>query len=164
MAATTPMITVSEVKTQAVVNSNLDTAYLDQYILMTQRKYIRPFLGTDFYDELLDQLDSTATLTSDNQTLIEDYIRPSLAHYIVYEGLPQIRNQIAKGGVYNSLSTTSDISSGQDYGRLRDDYEAKASTLKQEINIFIKDQQEDDSTKYPLYCGKSSQDNGIIFY
>lgn len=164
MAATTQMITVSEVKDWAVVSSEMDTAYLDQYILMSQREYIRSYLGSDFYDELLDQLDNTATLTSDNETLMDDYVKPALAHYVVYESLPQVRNQIAKGGVFNNLSETSDISSGQDYGRLRDDYLIKASSFRNEIDIFIKNQQEDDSTKYPLYCGKDNQSGGIIFY
>lgn len=158
------MITVSEVKDWAVVSSEMDTAYLDQYILMSQREYIRSYLGSDFYDELLDQLDNTATLTSDNETLMDDYVKPALAHYVVYESLPQVRNQIAKGGVFNNLSETSDISSGQDYGRLRDDYLIKASSFRNEIDIFIKNQQEDDSTKYPLYCGKDNQSGGIIFY
>lgn len=164
MATTTEIITTSEIKSTAVVNSNLDTAYLDQYILMTQRKYIRPFIGTDFYDEILDQLDNTATLTADNTTLINSYIKPALAHYVVYESLPQVRNQITKGGVFNNLSDTSDIASGQDYGRLRDDYLIKAETFIKEIDLFIKDQQETDSTKYPLYCGKNQQNGGIIFY
>jgi len=164
MATTTEIITTSEVKTLAVVNSNLDTAYIDQYILMTQRKYIRPFLGTDYYDEILDQLDDTSTLTADNSTLITSYIKPALAHYVVYESLPQVRNQIAKGGVFNNLSETSDIASGQDYGRLRDDYLIKAETFIKEIDLYIKDQQDVDGTKYPLYCGKNQQNGGIIFY
>jgi len=164
MAATTKIITTSEIKALAIVNSNLDVAYLEQYILNTQRKYIRPFLGVDFYDEILDQLDNTATLTSDNEVLINNYIKPALAHYVTYESLPQIRNQIAKGGVYNNLSDTGDVASGGDYDRMRNDYIIKAEGFKEEINYFIKQQQDSDSTKYPLYCGKNSQNGGIIFY
>lgn len=164
MSATTKIITVEEIKTNAIVNSNLDTAYLDQYILITQRKYLRAFLGEDFYEEILDQLDNTATLTSDNETLINDYIKPCLAHYIVYESLPQIRNQIAKGGVFNNLSETGDVASGQDYDRMRNDYIVKAETFESEIDYFIKKQQDSDSTKYPLYCGKNYQNSGIILY
>jgi len=162
MAATTEMMTSAEVKTNAIVDSNIDTAYLDQYILMTQRKYIKPFLGKDFYDEILDEIDTT--LSADNSTLLEEYIKPALAHYIVYESLPQLRNQVAKGGVYLNLSDTSDAVSDLGYGQARDDYQIKAETFRCEIDVFIREAQEDDGTKYPLYCGKKSQNGGLIIY
>jgi len=157
------MMTTAEVKTNALVNANIDTAYLDQYILLAQRKYFRKFLDNDFYEELLTQI-AASSLTSDNSTLLESYIKPALAHYIVYESLPQLRNSIDKGGVYLNLSETSDAVSDFGYGQVRDDYLAKADALREEIDFFIKDAQKDDSTKYPLYCGKSSQNSGIIIY
>ena len=155
-------MTAAEVKSQAIVDSNFDTAYIDQYILMAQRKYIKPFLGTDFYDEITDEIDTT--LSSDNDTLLDDYIKPALAHYVIYESLPQLRNQIAKGGVFLNLSDTSDAASDLGYGQIRDDYIAKAEAFKIQIDNFIQEEQDDDSTKYPLYCGKKSQNGGIILY
>lgn len=156
------MMTAAEVKSQAIVDSNFDTAYIDQYILMAQRKYIKPFLGTDFYDEITDEIDTT--LSSDNDTLLDDYIKPALAHYVIYESLPQLRNQIAKGGVFLNLSETSDAASDLGYGQIRDDYIAKAEAFKIQADNFIQEEQDDDSTKYPLYCGKKSQNGGIILY
>ena len=93
MALDTEIITTAEIKTNAIVNTNLDTAYLDQYILYCQRKYLRAFLSNDFYEEILDQVEN-ATLTTDNTNVLV-YIKKALAHYVVYESLPQIRNQIA---------------------------------------------------------------------
>lgn len=156
------MMTAAEVKSQAIVDSNFDTAYIDQYILMAQRKYIKPFLGTDFYDEITDEIDTT--LSSDNDTLLDDYIKPALAHYVIYESLPQLRNQIAKGGVFLNLSETSDAASDLGYGQIRDDYIAKAEALRVQADNFIQEEQDDDSTKYPLYCGRKSQNGGIILY
>lgn len=155
-------MTVSEVKTLAVVNSNIDSAYLDQYILTAQRHYIRDYLGNDFYEEILGQVDNSATLTSDNSTLIEDYIKPALAHYVVFESLPQIRNQIAKGGVFNNTSTTSEASSGLDFGNLRSDYLSKAERLREEIDFYIKDYRKTNTNAYPLYKPKKEQSGGII--
>jgi hypothetical protein len=156
-------MTVAEVNSSAIVDSNIDTAYIDQYILMAQRKFIRPFIGNDYYEELTTQI-AASTLTADNTTLLDDYIKPALAHYIVYESLPQLRNQIAKGGVYLNLSDTSDAVSDVGYGQIRTDYVAKAEALREEIDFYIKDARKDDSTKYPLYCGKNSQNTGIIIY
>ena len=156
-------MTSTEVKMSAIVDSNFDTAYLDQYILYCQRRYIRPFLGEDYYEELLTQI-AGSSLTSDNNTLLESYIKPSLAHYVVHASLPQLRNQIAKGGVWLNLSDTSDAASNVGYNQIRDDYITKAEAFREEIDYFIKDARKDDSTKYPLYCGKNSQDTGIVIY
>lgn len=155
-------MTAAQVKTQAITSSALDTSYISRYILFAQRKYFRDYLGKDFYDELMVEVDTT--FSADNQTLVDDYIKPALAHYVVYESLPQMRNSIAKGGVYNSLSETGDVASDLDYGRLREDYLSKAEALRVEVEEYIKDQQELDSTKYPLFCGKKRQNGGIIFY
>jgi len=157
------MMTVAEVKTNAIVDSNIDTAFFDQYILMAQRKYIRGFLGNDYYEELLTQI-AASSETSDNSTVIDSYIKPALAHYVVYECLPQLRNQIAKGGVFLNLSDTADAVSDLGYGQIREDYLAKADALREEIDFYIQDAQDDDSSKYPLYCGTSNQNSGIIIY
>lgn len=164
MSATTEILTTSEVKSLAIVSAKFDKAYIDQYILLSQRRYLRSYLGVDFYNEILDQLDNTSTLTADNLELINNYLKPCLAHYVVYESLPQVRNQISKGGVYNNLSDTGDVASGLDYGRLRDDYLSKAEALKDEISNFIIEQRKTDTNKYPLFLNNKSQNGGIIFY
>lgn len=156
-------MTSTEVKSLAIVDSKIDTAYFDQYILMCQRKYIRPFLGNDYYEELLTEI-AGSSLTSDNNTVLEDYIKPALAHYIVYESLPQLRNSVNKGGVFLNVSETADAASDLGYGQIREDYQGKAEALRCEIDYYIKDAQDDDGTKYPLYCGKKSQNGGIIIY
>lgn len=164
MSATTEILTTSEVKSLAIVSAKFDKAYIDQYILLSQRRYLRSYLGVDFYNEILDQLDNTSTLTADNLELINNYLKPCLAHYVVYESLPQVRNQISKGGVYNNLSDTGDVASGLDYGRLRDDYLSKAEALKDEISNFIIEKRKTDTNKYPLFLNNKSQNGGVIFY
>jgi len=163
MSLTQPMMTVAEVKTNAIVDSNIDTAYFDQYILLAQRKYLRKFLGNDYYEELLTQI-AASSETSDNATLIDDYIKPALAHYVVYESLPQLRNSVNKGGVFLNLSDTADAVSDFGYGQIREDYLAKADALREEIEYYVNDAQDSDSTKYPDFKGKNSQNSGIIIY
>ena len=162
MARDTELITVAEVKTLAIVNSNLDTAYLDQYILTAQRHYIREFLSKEFYEELQTQV-AASTLTTNNTNILV-YIKRALAHYVVYESLPQIRNQISKGGVFNNLNATSEPATDLSYGNTRNDYLVKAEREREEIDYYIKQIREDDDTAYPLYCNTSKQNGGIILY
>jgi hypothetical protein len=162
MALDTEIMTTAEVKTIAIVNSDLDTAYIDQYILYSQRKYIREFLSNDFYEELLNQI-ATTSLTINNTNLLV-YIKNALAHYVIYESLPQVRGQIAKGGVFNNLNTTSEPVTDFGFGSVRSDYVMKAENYREEIDFYIKDIRKGDATAYPLYCKSSKQTGGIILY
>jgi hypothetical protein len=162
MARTTELITTAEVKTLAIPNASLDVAYLDQYILTSQRHYIREFLSKEFYEELQTQV-AANTLTTNNTNVLV-YIKRALAHYVVYECLPQLRNQIAKGGVFNNLNATSEPATDLSYGNVRNDYLAKAEREREEIDYYIKQIREDDATAYPLYCKSQKQNSGIILY
>jgi len=162
MARDTEMMTTAEIKEIAIVNSNLDTAYLDQYILYSQRFYIREFLGKEFYEELLTQI-AAASLTTNNTNVLV-YIKDALAHYVVYESLTQVRTQISKGGVNTNLTATSEPATDLGYGNTRNDYIMKAERFREEIDYYIKQIREDDATAYPLYCKTSKQTGGIIIY
>lgn len=162
MARTTELITTAEVKTLAIPNASLDVAYLDQYILTSQRHYIREFLSKEFYEELQTQV-AASTLTTNNTNVLV-YIKRALAHYVVYECLPQLRNQIAKGGVFNNLNATSEPATDLSYGNVRSDYLKKAEREREEIDYYIKQIREDDATAYPLYCKSQKQNSGIIIY
>jgi len=162
MARTTELITTAEVKSLAIVNANLDTAYLDQYILTAQRHYIREFISKEFYEELQTQV-AAETLTTNNTNVLV-YIKRALAHYVVYESLPQLKNQIAKGGVYNNISATGETATDKGFSDTRQDYLAKAEREREEIDYYIKQIREDDATAYPLYSKSAKQNSGIIFY
>jgi hypothetical protein len=162
MARDTEFITTAEVKTIAIPNASLDVAYLDQYILESQRHYIREFLSKEFYEELQTQV-AASTLTANNTNVLV-YIKDALAHYVVYESLPQLRHQIGKGGIFNNLNNTSEPSSDGGYGSIRNDYMAKAERFREEIDYYIKQIREDDPTAYPLYCKTEKQTSGIIIY
>ena len=97
MAYNTEMMTSTEVSTEAINDNYFDTAYFDKYILTSQRKYVKPVLGVDYYDELLTQIEG-ASLTPDNTIIVNSFIKPMLAHYIVYEVYSKIHTQLTNQG------------------------------------------------------------------
>ena len=64
MAFNTEIITSVEVRDLSIDDIDFDTAYFDNYILTSQRKYLKGILGKDFYNEILDQVEDD-TLTSE---------------------------------------------------------------------------------------------------
>ncbi|MEK0325080.1 MAG: hypothetical protein QQN63_05185 [Nitrosopumilus sp.] len=167
MAATTEMLTTVEVIDLGLAQGSFDEELIEDFIILAQRHYVRDFLGKDFYNEILDQIEG-ATLTADNTALLDDYLKPMLANYVVYDSLPQIRNNITSAGVMNNSSTTSEASSSTDFALLRNNILQLAQRWEKDAKQFIIDEQDDDSTKYPLFgdCVNNQHrgKNQIIIY
>ena len=89
-----------------------------------------------------------------------------LAHYVVYECFPSIRSNITSSGIVTLDQEFTNPSSREDYAALRNQILAHADDLRAELIYFIKKQQEDDSSKYPLYERKDNYQAkyGIITY
>lgn len=149
MARTTKLMTSTEVKTQAV-DQPIDENLFDRYILPSQRSYVLPLLGEDFYEEMTTQVENS-TLTADNSTLLNEYIKPMLAHYVVYDALPQLHAQVNSRGVFMNISETSEPVSASMFNVLRQNYLHMAERLERDVKHYIDEEQEDDSSKFPDY-------------
>lgn len=166
MSATTEIMTSTEIIDLAVpLKSGFEPRFFDKWILKTQRQWIKPFLSTDFYDEILDQIEDSSE-TTDNQTLITDYLKPMLAHYMLYERLPQIHSHITNSGVTNQDDIFSAPAPQVSINGVRNQALADAQQFEEQARQFIKEEIEDDGSKFPLFdCGKrNSNKYGFIIY
>ena len=150
-------MTAGQVRSEVIPNEDFDESLINNKILLVQRKYLRDLLGEDFYEEIYTQNDShPSTLTADNTTLLNDYIKPMLAHYVVYECFPQIKSNITSSGIVTLDHEFSSPASREDYAALRNQILAHADDLRAELIYYIKNQQEADSSKFPLYDKKDN--------
>jgi len=150
MALTTELMSATEIIAKAIPNADFDVALLDKRILKAQRRYVRDLISEDFYEELQTQI-AGGSLTPDNTTLLDDYIKPMLSYYVIYEALPEIRNNITSSGVMENAHEFAQQSSRFDYASLRNQMLADAEDWRGELIHFIKEEKKDDSSKYPLY-------------
>jgi hypothetical protein len=162
MAHNTEIITSTEIRDEVINSVNFDVALLENRIINYQRKYVRRLLGKEFYEELTTQVE-LATLTADNTTLLNSYIKPMLAHYVVFEEMPYLRTQIGDLGARNPLDDLSGQAAQSDYDLLRRRLSSDADLMAENLQQFIKDEQEDDSTKYPLFEGCDDTNNSKYF-
>tara|TARA_R100000278_G_scaffold113585_1_gene91778 strand:+ start:155 stop:658 length:504 start_codon:yes stop_codon:yes gene_type:complete len=167
MAYNQIMMTSTEVSSQAINDNYFDTAYFDKYILTSQRKYVKPVLGKDYYNELLTQI-AGGSLTTDNTIIVDNFIKPMLAHYIVYEVYSKVHTQLTNQGAMENNTEQSNQANNFEYSQSRDFYINKADFWKKDMIEYIKEAKDDDSTKFPLFddCDTPPQVNkkGIIFY
>ena len=162
MAHNTEIITSTEIRDEVINSVNFDVALLENRIINYQRKYVRRLLGKEFYEELTTQVE-LATLSADNETLLNSYIKPMLAHYVVFEEMPYLRTQIGDLGARNPLDDLSGQAAQSDYDLLRRRLSSDADLMAENLQQFIKDEQEDDSTKYPLFEGCDDTNNSKYF-
>ena len=165
MADTTEIITTTEIIDLAIPNkSGFEPRFFSKWILKTQRQYIRNFLGKDFYVEILDEV-ANSTLTADNTALLDDYLKPMLAHYCLYERLPQINHHVTNSGTVDDFSEFSNNSDNSGKGLVRNQSLTDAQQFEQQARQFIEDEQVLDSTKFPLFdCGKKNKNKYFITY
>jgi hypothetical protein len=167
MAYNTEIITSNEVKNLAINDIGFDEDYFEDYILPAQRKYVRSTLGKDYYDEILTQVEGNS-LTADNTIIVDDFLKPMLAHFVVYEVYPKIHTQTTNMGTMINNTEFSNQGKSFEYSQSRDFFISQGNNWRKDMIQYIKDEKNDDSTKFPLFkdCDVQPQldKKGIIFY
>ena len=96
---------------------------------------------------------STSSLTPDNLTLLEGYIRPYLANWLLYEILPQIWAPTREQGNVNLSGDYAQNVPQNSMILIREQYEQAAMAYQAQMSEFLCEY----SSCYPLYCGGGQQ-------
>jgi len=162
MSRQTELITAAEIISITKLSVDYDEDKLNPYIITAQRDYIRPALGTDYYQDLQDTFTS---LSLDDSSLMVNYIQPALAYYTLYESMPINKNPIDNVGVSENDWELGTSAPREDYAYSRNKVSSLADNWLAEIDFFIRDARKTDSTKYPDYQpNKVKSKYGFIQY
>lgn len=165
MAFNTELITSADVVTECIPDSTFDTARLDKFILPAQRQYVEDAVGETFYETLLTEKDSS--FSAENQLLYDNFLKPMLCWFVLFDALPFIRNHITPKGIMVNDSEFAQQSSKDDYAGVRNATETRAERWKKDMDNYIRDVQEDDSSAFADYnrCKDTHQNKmGFILY
>ena len=110
--ATTLFITPIDLKSNTILNGNVDTDLFLNFIKIAQQMHVQNYLGTQLYNTITDKITNN-TLSGDYLDLVKDYVQPMLIHFAMVDYLPFANYQIRNGGVFkhrseNAESTTKD--------------------------------------------------------
>lgn len=73
---------------------------LKPHIKEAERRYIRPVLGPNFFDELLAAIaDKATTALTDAQSQVLHYIRYALSRWALHAAIPYLQMEIGEGGM-----------------------------------------------------------------
>jgi hypothetical protein len=86
---------------------NYNLKELHNYIKLAETIWVEPLIGSEFYDELLDQV-ANNNLTDVNSTALVEAIYPYLGFAVAYEALPIMWAHISEVGITKGKSDNSD--------------------------------------------------------
>jgi|TARA_Y100000033_G_scaffold8910_1_gene8051 hypothetical protein len=147
-------ITLQELKRKSIIDGNVDTDKLIQFVEVAQDTIIQNYLGTKLYNTLQTQV-INSTLTTVNTTLLNTYIKPMLIWYTQATYLPYAAYQISNGGVFKHNSENSTSVSESEITKLTRHATETADFYAKRFMDYM----DDNSELYPDYT--ASQDGGM---
>lgn len=111
--ATTLFITPIDLKSNTILNGNVDTDLFIQFIKIAQQMHVQNYLGTQLYNAIGSKI-VAGTLTGTYLALVTDYIQPMLIHFAMVDYLPFANYQIRNGGVFKHRSENSETPSREE--------------------------------------------------
>ena len=146
---------------------------LKPVIRSVERKYIRPTLSAELFDELKSALKSNLELRCDQKALME-LIRPALAHLTMARALSEISIDVLDWGIFDTAGNTfANVSSKQASNREKISVMAEANQRDGEAELKALQQFLDETaseTIYSLYfnssryAGKAKAEQRIEFF
>ena len=146
---------------------------LKPVIRSVERKYIRPALSAELFDELKQVLQSNAEMSKEQKALM-DLIRPALAHLTISRALLEISIDVLDWGIFDTAGNTfANVSSKQSSNKDRISIMADANQRDGEAELKALQQFLDETaseTVYPLYfhssryAGKANAEKRIEFF
>ena len=110
-------ISVADLKKRSIIDGNVDSSKIVQYIEVAQDLHIQNYLGGKLYKKIQQLVVSGEISQAGNsnyQTLLDDYIKPMLIWYTQSTILPYMMFSITNGGVGKHISESSDTATHED--------------------------------------------------
>ncbi|MGA3014684.1 MAG: DUF6712 family protein [Bacteroidales bacterium] len=124
---------------------------LKPIIRSVEKKYIRPALSAELFDELKEALQSNEGLAEEQKVLI-DMIRPALAHLTMARALMEISIDVLDWGIFDTAGNTfANVSSKQASNKERISIMAEANQRDGEAELKALQQFLDGSASEDLY-------------
>lgn len=100
-------ITRNDIIKNTPLGGAIDADALLPFVRTAQEKYLLNLLGTVLYNKLQDDIEASTSFTGYYQTLIEDYVKPTLIWYSCVEYIPFSAISFKSNGAVKHISETS---------------------------------------------------------
>lgn len=153
----TIFITTKYLADNSVINKNVDTEVILPFIIKSQLNRIKPLLGTALSDKLENDV-SGKTLTGNYKILMDEYIRPTLVEWVIYDSMPFINFKFTNKGIIRKTGENSETSELNEIRFLRNVVRDSAESLSQGLIKYLKS----NTTLFPEYVNPGSSIDTIV--
>lgn len=145
------LISDEDLKKETIINGNADDKLINPTILKVQDIHIQRIIGTDLLNEIKSQI-QTDSLTSENEILLDIYIRPCLREYVVAEfTVPGVFRIFNRSTGTNNSENGSPLSESE-MVRMHQKFQTDAEFYAEQMRKFLIQ----NSSTYPLYYNGNS--------
>lgn len=145
------LISIDRLKEFSVVNENVDSKLIEPTIINVQELYLYDILGKDLYNEIISEVNASS-VSSTNQTLLNDYIEPYLINKVISEAVVDLNYKIRNKGIQTNSSDNGQPVGMSELTQMQGKYNNIAEGYKTKIRNFLLD----NGTDYPLYFPKNN--------
>ena len=163
-----PLVTAGEVISNSFTNANTDTALIsNNTILLSELAHLKSALGQKFYEEIKTQ-HNDGTLTTANQTLMDDFLTRCLCWFVRFEVINEVQSNSSSAGIVHNIDEFATIIDPAELNVYKQDTYRKAEIYLKDMIDYMTDS--DQSGLYPTFdTNKPCSDNvyknhGIIMY
>ena len=154
--ADAPFMTATEVINLSFTNKNTDANLISAEIRkVAEIAHIIEPLGRDFFIHLKDAFDA-GTETAEETTLMDDWIKPTLAWFTRFELILEIQNQSTSSGIVHNIPEFANVVSASDLKVYKQDTYRKGKVMTEQMEKFL----DENSSEFPEY--QSSSDSDIL--
>ena len=139
------LINSEYLKEYSPIPLNYNLSEINPYVKVSELLYIVPIIGEPLYEELIEQV-ATSAVTPENSTLLLQ-IYPALAIGVCYEALPFLWSHVSEIGITKGHSDNSDSIDLKDLNYVSQHLKAQLQARLGNLEKFLKSHYE----SYPLY-------------
>jgi len=163
-----PLVSAGEVISNSFTNANTDPALIsNNTILLTELAHLKPALGKKFYEELKTQ-HNNGTLTTANQTLMDDFLTRCLCWFVRFEVINEVQSNSSSMGIVHNVDEFATIVDPSELNSYKQDTYRKSEIYLKDMLDYMEDS--DQNGLYPTYesdrpaRGYAYKNHGIIMY
>ena len=163
-----PLVTAEEVISNSFTNANTDPALIsNNTILLSELAHLKTAIGKKFYEEIKTQ-HHNGTLTTANQTLMDDFLVRCLCWFVRFEVINEVQSNSSSMGIVHNIDEFSTIIDPAELNAYKQDTYRKSEIYLKDMLDYMND--DDQNGLYPTYeSNKPCNDNvyknhGIIMY
>lgn len=145
--------TTEDIKRYSIIDGSVDEDKFLTDIEIAQELRIKPILGTKLYDRLQEGVIND-DLTTDEATLLDNYVNKTIIFYANADYLPFSSFEIKNGGVFRHFSENSTPASKDDIDYLIKKTTSKAEYYRKELVKYLCN----NASLYPEYSQNESGD------